>query len=92
MRGVPASGPSAGLRLVFASPALLVPMLFGWLSAFYNVPEGIAAPLSRSLGGGDVAVGLILAAGALGASVGAVAFGRLVGPPQRLRWMSRWPR
>ena len=40
------------------SPALLVPMLFGWLSAFYNVPEGIAAPLGRSLGGGDVAVGL----------------------------------
>ena len=89
MRGVPPRGPRAGLRLVFTSPALLIPMLFGWLSAFYNVPEGIAAPLGRSLGGGDVAVGLLLAAGALGASVGAVAFGRLVGPPQRLRWMSR---
>jgi predicted MFS family arabinose efflux permease len=79
----------AGLRLVFGSPALLTPMLFGWLSAFYNVPEGIAAPLSDSVGGGDVAVGLILAAGAFGASVGAVAFGRLVPPRQRLRWMGR---
>ena len=78
-----------GLRLVFGTPALLTPMLFGWVSAFYNVPEGIAAPLSHSLGGGDTAVGLILAAGAFGASVGAVAFGRLVPPRQRLRWMGR---
>jgi MFS family permease len=84
-----ASGLRAGLWLVFGTPALLIPMLFGWLSAFYNVPEGIAAPLGRSLGGGDVAVGLILAAGALGASAGAMIFGRLVGPQQRLRWMSR---
>jgi predicted MFS family arabinose efflux permease len=64
-------------------------MLLGWLSAFYNVPEGIAAPLGGTLGGGDVAVGLILAAGAFGASIGAVAFGRLVQPRQRLRWMNR---
>jgi predicted MFS family arabinose efflux permease len=78
----------SGVRLVFASPALLVPMLFGWLAAFYNLPEGIAAPLGRTLGGGDVAVGLILAAGAFGASVGAVAFGRLVQPQRRLRWMA----
>ena len=36
-------------------------MLFGWLAAFYNVPEGVSAPLAASLGGGAVAVGLILA-------------------------------
>jgi predicted MFS family arabinose efflux permease len=66
---------------------LLIPMLFGWLAAFYNIPEGVAAPLAHSLGGGAVAVGLILAAGALGASVGAVLFSRLVRPQQRLRWM-----
>jgi MFS family permease len=85
----PAGGLRAGLKLVLASPALRTPMLLGWLSAFYNVPEGIAAPLAGTLGGGDVAVGLILAAGAFGASVGAVAFGRLVQPRQRLRWMNR---
>jgi MFS family permease len=85
----PAGGLRAGLKLVLASPALRTPMLLGWLSAFYNVPEGIAAPLAGTLGGGDVAVGLILAAGAFGASVGAVVFGRLVQPRQRLRWMNR---
>jgi MFS family permease len=85
--GRSAAGLGTGLRLVFGSPALLFPMLFGWLAAFYNIPEGVAAPLAHSLGGGDVAVGLILAAGALGASVGAVLFSRLARPEQRLRWM-----
>lgn len=89
LAGRSARGLRAGLKLVFASPALRTAMLLGWLSAFYNVPEGIAAPLGGTLGGGDVAVGLILAAGAFGASVGAVAFGRLVQPRQRLRWMNR---
>lgn len=83
----PAAGLAAGLRLVFRSRALLIPMLFGWLAAFYNIPEGVAVPLAHSLGGGDVAVGLILAAGAFGASVGAVLFSRLARPQQRLRWM-----
>lgn len=78
---------AAGLRLVFGHPKLRIPMLLGWLVAFYNVPEGVVAPLSRSLGGGAVAAGLLLAAGALGASVGAVAFSRLVRPARRLRLM-----
>jgi len=77
----------AGVRLVFASPALRTPMLLGWLAAFYNAPEGLAAPLARSLGAGNAAVGLILAAAALGASVGAIAFSRLVRPSARLSWM-----
>lgn len=87
-RSRPGRGITAGIRLVFATPALLTPMLFGWLSAFYNIPEGVAAPLGHDLGGGAVAVGLILAAGAFGASLGAVLFSRLVSPPRRLRWMS----
>ena len=97
--GPPATGPAhpaghhgrgllAGLRLVFLTPALLTPMLFGWLAAFYNVPEGVAAPLAHSLGGGAAAVGLILAAEAFGAALGAVLFSRLVQPQRRLRWMS----
>ncbi len=88
LAGSASRGIRAGVRLVFTSSALLGPMLFGWLSAFYNVPEGIAAPLARELGGGDLAVGLILAAGAFGASLGGLLFGRLVMPRQRLRWMS----
>ena len=78
---------TAGIRLVFGNPALRTPMLLGWMVAFYNVPEGVVAPLSQSLGGGDFAAGLILAAGALGASLGAVGFSRLVSPERRLRWM-----
>ena len=81
-------GMLAGLRLVFTSPALRIPMLLGWLAAFYNIPEGVSAPLAATLGGGAVAVGFILAAPALGASVGAVAFSRFVAPAARVRWMS----
>lgn len=77
----------AGLRLVFTSPALRIPMLLGWLAAFYNIPEGVSAPLAAALGGGAVAVGLILAAPAFGATVGAIAFSRFVAPATRVRWM-----
>ncbi|HEY5985297.1 MAG TPA: MFS transporter, partial [Streptosporangiaceae bacterium] len=79
------AGMITGLRLVFTQRALRTPMLFGWLAAFYNVPEGVSAPLAASLGGGAVMVGLILAATALGASVGALSFSRLVSPASRMR-------
>jgi predicted MFS family arabinose efflux permease len=81
-------GVLAGLRLVFTNPALRIPMLLGWLAAFYNIPEGVSAPLGAALGGGAVAVGFILAAPALGASVGAIAFSRFVAPVTRVRWMT----
>ena len=83
-----AGGVLAGIRLVFTNPALRIPMLLGWLAAFYNVPEGVSVPLAATLGGGAVAVGLLLASQALGASVGAVAFSRLVAPATRVRWMN----
>jgi MFS family permease len=76
-----------GTRLVFADPRLRVPMLFGWLVAFLDVHEGIAAPLAASLGGGAVALGMILASGAFGTSLGAVGFSRLVDPERRLKMM-----
>ena len=82
-----AGGLLAGLRLVFTMPALRIPMLLAWLAAFYNIPEGVSAPLAGALGGGAVAVGFILAAPALGATVGAIAFGRFVAPATRVRWM-----
>ena len=77
----------AGARLVLARPGLRTPMLFGLLAAFYNAPEGVAAPLAGSLGGGAVAVGVILAASALGQTVGALTFSRFVAPATRLRSM-----
>jgi len=81
------AGPLTAIRLTFTNPALSTPLLFGWLSAFYNVPDGVSAPLAASLGGGAVAVGLILASQAFGASVGAIAFSRLVAPARRVRWI-----
>ena len=62
-------------------------MLFGWLAAFYNAPEGVVTPLARDLGGGAVAVGVILAASALGETAGAIVLSRFVAPPTRLRLM-----
>jgi MFS family permease len=86
--GGEAKGGLAGaVRMVFSTPALLLPMLFGWLAAFYNAPEGVAAPLARSLGGGAAAVGAILAAQALGETAGMFLFGRLTRPVTRLRLM-----
>lgn len=81
-----AEGTAAGIRLVFGNPAMRTPLLFGWLCAFYNLPEGVATPLARSVGGGAVTVGLILAAQALGTTVGAIGFSRFVGPARRVRW------
>jgi MFS family permease len=82
---------AAGLRLVFGQAALRTPMLFGWLCAFYNVPEGVATPLARPLSAGPrgigVVVGLILASEAFGSTIGALCFSRFVAPDQRIRWM-----
>ena len=75
----------AGVRVVFADGALRTPMLFGWMMAFYDAPEGVAAPFAKTLGGGAATLGMVLAAGALGASLGAIAFVRLVGPARRQR-------
>jgi MFS family permease len=66
-------------------------MLFGWLCAFYNVPEGVATPLARPLAAGPhgigVVTGLILASAAFGSTVGAISFSRFIAPDQRNRWM-----
>ena len=77
-----------GARLVFGNQALRTPMLFGWLAAFYDAPEGVAAPLAHAVGGGAIAVGVILAASAAGQFVGAIVFSRLVSPATRLRFMA----
>ncbi len=42
----PACAWSSGTR------TLRTPMLFGWLAALYNAPEGIATPFAHALGGG----------------------------------------
>jgi MFS family permease len=86
-RDAPLADLTAATRLVFSNPALRTPMLLGWLSAFYNVPDGVATPLAGALGGGAVTVGLILTAQALGATAGRIAFSRWVAPARRMRLM-----
>jgi MFS family permease len=81
------AGVLAGTRLVFSNRMLRSTMLFGWLAAFYNAPEGVVTPLARDLGGGTLAVGVILAAQALGETSGVLAFSRFVPPSARLRYM-----
>jgi predicted MFS family arabinose efflux permease len=81
------AGLFAGARLVLGRPALRTPLLFGLLAAFYNAPEGVAAPLAYALGGGAATVGVILAANSLGQTVGAIGFSRFVAPATRLRLM-----
>jgi MFS family permease len=87
-RAGPLADMAEGWRLVFRSPAMRTAMLFGWLAAFYNLPEGVATPLAHQVGGGAATVGLILAAQATGEAVGAIGFSRLVDPKRRLRLMT----
>jgi MFS family permease len=88
VRAAPLADMVAGLRLVFTRANLRTLMLFGWVAAFYNVPEGVAAPFARQLHAGAVGVGLLLAAGPAGYTLGAAAFGRFVPPRQRPRLMA----
>jgi MFS family permease len=76
-----------GAAVVFGNRALSTLVLLGWLVAFYAIPEGLAAPLARQLGGGAAETGLIVAAGPLGGVLAAPAFTRLVRPDRRLRWI-----
>jgi predicted MFS family arabinose efflux permease len=76
-----------GVRLVFGDPALRTLMGLGWLAAFYEAPEGLAAPYAGSLKGGAVAAGLLIATSQLGAAVTTPLFAKKVGPLTRLRWM-----
>jgi MFS family permease len=76
-----------GIRLVFGDQALRTLLLFGWLVAFYTVPEGIAAPYAHRLGGGPIATGLVLASTALSTTIATPLFTRYVRPRRRLAWM-----
>ena len=77
----------AGFRLVFGDPALRTLLLFGWLVVFYTVPEGIAAPCAKNLGGGSIATGLVLASTALSTTIATPLFTRFIRPRQRINLM-----
>lgn len=77
------SSVGAGARLIWRDKGLRVLVLFGWLAAFLIVYEGLAAPYVAEIGGGTIAVGLILASDPLGSVLGALVFSRFVGPATR---------
>jgi predicted MFS family arabinose efflux permease len=77
------TGLRAGAALIRRTPALRVLVLFTWLPSLLIVYEGLAAPYTAELGGGTVAVGIILAADPFGSVLGALVFGRWV--PAELR-------
>lgn len=81
------SSTAAGARMVLDDRRLRSLAAFAWLSGFYVVPEGLAAPYAAGLGHGAVAVGLLMAAMPIGAMMGFFVFGRFVTPYRRLRLM-----
>jgi predicted MFS family arabinose efflux permease len=78
---------AAGARIVFGNRVLLTLLLFGWLAGFYIVPEGLAAPYARSLHGGPLTVGLLMAAMPVGTVAGAFLISRVAAPSARIAMM-----
>ena len=76
-----------GVATVFGSPVLRNLVLFGWLAGFTIVPEAVAAPYARALGGGALTIGLLMAAMPSGTVVGGFVIGRLLRPSDRMRPM-----
>jgi len=83
----PLAGAVAGVRLLFGDRPLRTLAGFGWLVAFYAVPQGVAAPYAAALGGGPAAAGLVLASTAAATAVGTPLFARFVRPRRRAALM-----
>jgi hypothetical protein len=76
-----------GARVVLGNRVLLTLLLFGWLAGLYIVPEGLAGPYARSLHGGTLTVGMLMAAMPLGVVMGAFLLSRVAAPSVRLAMM-----
>jgi MFS family permease len=74
-------------RLVLRGPRLRRLVTLAWMTAFWIVPEGLAAPYAHRLGGGPIAVGLLLSALPLGAALGAVVLTSFAAHEQRMKLM-----
>jgi predicted MFS family arabinose efflux permease len=74
-----------GARTIAGNARLRVLLGLAWLTAFWIVPEGLAAPFANDHGGGATAVGLLLAANPTGSLIGTVVLTRWVRPASRSR-------
>lgn len=84
------TGPSpagSGVRLVFGTPALRTPAMFGWLASFYVAPLAVAAPYAAKHGGGPVMVGTLLAVQTAGAGLATWYLTTRVPPAEQPRWL-----
>ena len=79
-----------GVRLVFRNRMLRTLLLFGWLAGFYIIPEGLAAPYARDLGGSALTVGLLMAAIPLGTVLGGILLERMgtLGQARVMGWLA----
>jgi MFS family permease len=75
-----------GLQFIGRSPRLLAIVGVLWLGTMFAfASEGVAAPLVDELGQATTAVGLLLAANPLGATIGGLVIVRLIPPDRRER-------
>ena len=77
---------AAGLRFIGRTRRMVAIIAVLWVAALFgNAWEGIAAPLASQLGGGGMAIGVLLAANPAGVVIGGLLLGRLVTPGRRER-------
>ena len=75
-----------GLRFIGRTRRMIAIIAVLWVAALFgNAWEGIAAPLASQLGGGSMAVGVLLAANPTGVVIGGLLLGRLVPAGRRER-------
>ena len=74
-----------GTAIVFRHAGLRTLVLLGWLACFAIVPEALAAPYARTLGGGPLTVGMLMAAMPAGMVAGGVMISRMTSSEQRIR-------
>jgi MFS family permease len=75
-----------GVRFIGRTRRMLAIIAVLWVAALFgNAWEGIAAPLASQLGGGSMAVGVLLAANPAGVVVGGLLLGRFVPAGRRER-------
>jgi MFS family permease len=79
------AGVASATRYIFGDVKLRTLLGLGWLTAFFVVPEGVAAPYAASLGGGSRATGFLMASLPAGTALGTLCYVKLVSPVLRSR-------
>ncbi|MEJ3651419.1 MFS transporter [Actinomycetes bacterium KLBMP 9759] len=85
-RGARRSTPAAAVRALLSVPGVGPVLVMSWLPGFFLVaPEGLAVTYAHDLGGGSLAVGLLLTGLPAGAVLGELIVGSRMSPASRER-------